>query len=325
VDERVTAAADLQASAPEVRIGLSRAGVTGVQKAVRMQHGDRDALVSAEIDCFVDLDPAQKGVHMSRFPELFEEAIDEVVIDGKLLVENLAEHIAKHIVERQRALRAEVKIAARYPIERLTPVTGLRTQELVTLIGLAAASPTSTRRVVGVEATGINACPCAQGLVREGAAERLGEAGFDEPEVDRILELVPLATHNQRGRGTLYLGTQVRLDAEDLVDIVEQSMSSPIYELLKRPDELFVVEHAHLTPRFVEDSVRLMVKGALDSYSHLEDDDFVLARQVNFETIHNHDVLAERFGTVGELRDELANGGHSPRHTELRDWLRSVV
>jgi GTP cyclohydrolase-4 len=176
-----------------------------------------------------------------------------------------------------------------------------------------------------VEATGINACPCAQGLVREEATERLGEAGFDEADVDRILELVPLATHNQRGRGTLYLGTQVRLDAEDLVDIVEQSMSSPIYELLKRPDELFVVEHAHLTPRFVEDSVRLMVKGALDSYLELEEEDFVLARQVNFETIHNHEVLAERFGTVGELRAELANGGHSARHTELRDWLRSVV
>jgi GTP cyclohydrolase-4 len=325
VDERLTAPPDLQASAPEVRIGLSRAGVTGVQKAVRMQHGGHDALVSAEIDCFVDLDPAQKGVHMSRFPEVFEEAIDEVVIDGKLLVENLAEHIAKHIVERQQALRAEVKIAARYPIERLTPVTGLRTQELVTLIGLAAASPSSTRRVVGVEATGINACPCAQGLVREEATERLGEAGFDEADVARILELVPLATHNQRGRGTIYLGTQVRLDAEDLVDIVEQSMSSPIYELLKRPDELFVVEHAHLTPRFVEDSVRLMVKGALDSYLELEDEDFVLARQVNFETIHNHEVLAERFGTAGELRAELANGGHSARHTELRDWLRSVV
>jgi GTP cyclohydrolase I/GTP cyclohydrolase-4 len=324
VEQRVTATPDLQASAPEVRIGLSRAGVTGVQKAVRMQHGGRDALVSAEIDCFVDLDPAQKGVHMSRFPELFEEAIDEVVIDGKLLVENLAEHIARHIVERQRALRAEVKIAARYPIERLTPVTGLRTQELVTLIGLAAASPHAARRVVGVEATGINACPCAQGLVREEAAERLGEAGFDTSDVRRILELVPLATHNQRGRGTLYLGTEVRLDAEDLVQIVESSMSSPIYELLKRPDELFVVEHAHLTPRFVEDSVRLMIKGALDAYLDLDDDDFALARQVNFETIHNHDVLAERFGTVGELREELANGGHSARHTELRDWLRSA-
>jgi GTP cyclohydrolase IV len=318
-----TSPQDLQASAPEVRIGLSRAGVTGVRKAVRMQHGGEDALVAATIDCFVDLDPAQKGVHMSRFPELFEEAIDETVIGEKLLVEQLAEHIASHIVERQQALRAEVKIAASYPIERLTPVTGLRTQELVTLIGIAAASPQSSRRVVGVEATGINACPCAQGLVRDQATARLGEAGFAESDIGRILELVPLATHNQRGRGELFLGTSLRLDAEDLVDIVERSMSSPIYELLKRPDELFVVEHAHLQPRFVEDSVRLMIKGSLDSYGEaLDENDFVLARQVNFETIHNHDVLAERFGTVGELRRELATGEHSARHTELRDWLQ---
>ena len=324
MERRVTATADLQASVPDVQLGLSRAGVTGVQKAVRMQHGGSDALVSAEIDCFVDLDPAQKGVHMSRFPELFEEAIDELVIGEMLLVERLAEHIARHIVARQDALRAEVRIAARYPIERSTPVTGLRTQELVSLLGVAAASRTASRRLVGVEATGINACPCAQGLVRDRAAERLGEAGFADVDVERILELVPLATHNQRGRGTLFLGTELRLDAEDLVDIVEQSMSSPIYELLKRPDELFVVEHAHLSPRFVEDSVRLMVKSAIDAYGELGDDDFVLARQVNFETIHNHDVLAERFGTVGELRAELANGGHSPAHTELGDWLRAV-
>ncbi|MDQ4081408.1 MAG: GTP cyclohydrolase MptA [Actinomycetota bacterium] len=319
--ERVTAALDVQASRPDVRLALSRVGVTGVQKAVRMQHGGQDALVSAEIDCFVDLDPDQKGVHMSRFPELFGEAIDELVIGEKLLVERLAEHIASHVVERQRACRAEVSIRARYPIERLTPVTALQTQELVTLVGVAAATPTASRRVVGVEATGINACPCAQGLVREQAAERLGEAGFATSEVERILELVPLATHNQRGRGLLYLGTQLRLDAEDLVALVERSMSSPIYELLKRPDELFVVEHAHLAPRFVEDSVRLMVKGVLDEYGDLEDDDFVLARQVNFETIHNHEVLAERSGTVAELRRELEAGETAPRHTVLAEWL----
>jgi GTP cyclohydrolase IV len=321
VAQRVTAVPDLQASPPDVRLGLSRVGVTGVQKAVRMQHAGQEALVSAEVDCFVDLEPDQKGVHMSRFPELFGEAIDELVIPEKLLVEQLAEHIASHIVERQRACRAEVSIRARYPIERLTPVTGLQTQELVTLIGVAAATPSSSRRVVGVEATGINACPCAQGLVREQAADRLGEAGFADADVERILELVPLATHNQRGRGLLYLGTRLRLDAEDLVAIVERSMSSPIYELLKRPDELFVVEHAHVTPRFVEDSVRLMVKSALEDYPDLGDDDFVLARQVNFETIHNHEVLAERFGTVGELRRELSTGEHSARHTELSDYL----
>jgi GTP cyclohydrolase FolE2 len=107
---------DLQASSPEVRIGLSRVGVTGVSKAIRLSHAGKEKLISAQIECTVDLDATQKGVHMSRFPELFEEAIDEVVIGEALLVEALAEHIARHIAERQQALRAEVRIDARYPL-----------------------------------------------------------------------------------------------------------------------------------------------------------------------------------------------------------------
>jgi GTP cyclohydrolase-4 len=284
---------DLQASPPEVRIGLSRAGVTGLSKAIRLRYGDMERLIAAEIDCTVDLDPAQKGVHMSRFPELFAEAIEEVVIGEAFLVEELAEHIAEHIVARQRAGRAEVRISARYPIERRTPVTDLPTQEIVTIVGVAAASEAGVRRIVGVEANGINACPCAQGLVRGSASERLLSAGFEEADV------------------------------EQLVGIVERSMSSPVYELLKRPDELFVVEHAHLQPRFVEDSVRHALAEALETHPSLRDDDFVWSRQVNLETIHAHDVLAERYGTVGELRTELRNGDQLDKHTELREWLSS--
>jgi GTP cyclohydrolase I/GTP cyclohydrolase-4 len=295
--------------------------VKGLAKAIRLRRGRYEKLVSAEISCWVDLDPSQKGVHMSRFPELFEEAIDEVVIGEALLVETLAEHIARSIVRRQQALRAGVEIAARYPLERETPVTHRRTQEMVSLIGVAAASHERARRVVGVEATGINACPCAQGLVRGRAADRLLEAGFGDTDVERILELVPLATHNQRGLGTLYVGTAQTIDAEQLVEIVEQSMSSPVYELLKRPDELFVVEHAHLQPRFVEDSVRVALKTTLETFPELTDADFVSSRQVNLETIHNHDVVAQRHGTVGELRAELEHGLQPKRHTDLEEWL----
>jgi GTP cyclohydrolase IV len=314
-------AGDLQSSEPEVRIGLSRAGVRGVNKAIRLRRGRYEKLVFAEISCSVDLDPQQRGVHMSRFPELFEQAVDELVIGEALLVEELAEHIAQAVVGRQQALRAEVEVTAQYPLQRETPVTRMRTQEMVSLIGIAAASADRVRRLVGVEATGINACPCAQGLVRGRASERLLDAGFGEDDVDRILDLVPLATHNQRGRGTLYVGTDRPINAEDLVEIVERSMSSPIYELLKRPDELFVVEHAHLQPRFVEDSVRVALKHVLETYDELADDDFLWSRQVNLETIHTHDVLAERYGTVGELRAELERGERPSRHTELREWL----
>jgi GTP cyclohydrolase-4 len=314
---------DMQASAPPVELALSRAGVVGVQKAIRIRRGEQEILMAAEIDCTVDLARGQKGVHMSRFPELFDEAIDEAVLGEGLLVEVLADRIASQIVERQAADRAEVRIVARWPLRRRTPVTDLVTQEMISLIGIAAATGTRSRRVVGVEATGINACPCAQGLVRGRAAERLTDAGYGDDEIDRILELVPIATHNQRGRGTLLVGTAEELDAEVLVGIVEESMSAPVYELLKRPDELHVVEHAHLRPRFVEDSVRVALKGLLDTHPALAADDFVLSRQLNLETIHDHDVVAERYGTIGELRGELA-GRPAASGTTLAAWLDPV-
>ncbi len=308
---------DMQASSPPVELALSRAGVTGVQKAIKIRRGEAETTMAADIECTVDLGRGQKGVHMSRFPELFDEAIGEAVLGEASIVEELAELIAQRIVQRQGALRAEVRITARWPMRRMTPVTGLPTQEMVSLIGIAGATEQGSRRVVGVEATGINACPCAQGLVAGRAAERLAEAGFDGGDIERILELVPMATHNQRGRGTLLVGTRHDVDAETLVDLVERSMSAPVFELLKRPDELFIVEHAHLQPRFVEDSVRVALKSLLDEQPGLAADDFVLSRQVNLETIHDHDVLAERWGTVGEVREELA-GGRSDRQTTLQ-------
>lgn len=312
--------ADMQASAAPVELALSRAGVTGVQKAIRIRRGDAETVMAADIECTVDLTRGQKGVHMSRFPEVFEEAIGDAVLGEARIVEEIAEVIARNIVERQNAHRAEVRITARWPMRRETPVTGLPTQEMVSLIGIAAATAATVRRVVGVEATGINACPCAQGLVAGRAAERLTEAGFEADAVEQILQLVPIATHNQRGRGTLLVGTTSEIDAETLVDLVERSMSAPVFELLKRPDELYVVEHAHLQPRFVEDSVRVALKNLLDEVPGLADEDFVLSRQVNLETIHAHDVLAERWGTVGELRREM-HGADAARQTTLADWL----
>jgi GTP cyclohydrolase-4 len=78
-----------------------------------------------------------------------------------------------------------------------------------------------------------------------------------------------------------------------------------------------------LRPRFVEDSVRIALQDTLAAYPALDDADFLFSRQVNLETIHDHDVLAERAGTVGELRAELASGAAGGTQTELAEWLRS--
>jgi GTP cyclohydrolase I/GTP cyclohydrolase-4 len=317
---------DVQAQRPTLHVSLSRVGVTNVEKVIRLGENGTERLYSAKLDCFVDLGPRQKGAHMSRFEEVVNEAIGEVVLgESAFRAETLAQHIAEKVRDRQDALRAEVRIEARYPEYKPAPVSGIPTQELYTLLGAAVASEAGTRRLIGVQAQGITACPCAQGLVAARSRERLLEDGFSEPEIERILEAVPVATHNQRGLGTLHIGCpedcDTDIDAERLVAIVEDSMSSEIYELMKRSDEGAVVEKAHRRPRFVEDCVREMISGVLDSMPELSDRHFVSAHQENLETIHQHNVVATRFGLLGELRREVASGEHVEHHVSMREWL----
>ncbi len=319
---------DVQARRPITSIGLSRVGVTGVEKVIRIRNGGGEQLYYAELECFVDLGPEQKGAHMSRFEEVVGEAIDEVVLSEAFKAETLAAHIAELVRKRQRGLRAEVTIAARYPEHKPAPVSGIPTQEIYTLFGSAVASESGTRRLVGVQAQGMNACPCAQEMIAERSRERLMADDFTSDEVDRILEHVPVATHNQRGIGTLHVGCPEAchepVEAEALLTIVESAMSSEIYELLKRPDEAEVVEKAHARPRFVEDCVREMVRMGVEAFGGLGEDAFLMARQENLETIHKHNVVAERYGLLGELAAEAQSGDQSARHLTMREWLESA-
>jgi GTP cyclohydrolase IV len=320
--------ADVQAQAPTLHVSLSRAGVTGVEKVIRIGAAGEEQLYSARLECFVDLGPDQKGAHMSRFEEVVNDAIGEVILgESAFRAETLAQHIAVLVRDRQDALRAEVTIAARYPEYKPAPLSGILTQEIYTLFGRAVVSARGTRRVVGVAAQGMTACPCAQELVAGRARERLADDGFSADEIERVLEHVPVATHNQRGIGTLHVGCPEDCDAEieatTLLEIVEGSMSSEIYELMKRVDEAAVVEKAHRRPRFVEDCVREMVRGVVDRFPELGDDTFVSAHQENLETIHQHNVVAERFGLLGELRHEILAGQHVAHHTTLREWLEA--
>jgi GTP cyclohydrolase-4 len=320
---------DVQAQLPTVQLGLSQVGVTGVEKVIRIRQNGSEQLFSARFECVVELGPSQKGAHMSRFEEVVNEAIGEVVLgESTFKAETLAEHIAQLVRSRQGARRAEVNVEARFPEHKPAPVSGIQTQELYTLHGSAICTELGTRRLIGVTAQGMTACPCAQELVAASARERLDAQGFDAESIERILEAVPVATHNQRGLGTLYIGCTEQcddeIDATTLVDIVEGSMSSEIYELMKRSDEASVVEKAHRRPRFVEDCVREMVRGVVDAFPAIDDRAFLSARQVNLETIHQHNVVAERFGTFGEIRRELESGVPSPAHTSRRAWLDAL-
>jgi GTP cyclohydrolase-4 len=321
------ASPDVQSSTPATQVSLSRVGVTGVEKVIRVQADGSENLYHADFECFVDLEPRQAGVHMSRFEEVVGEAIDEVVLGEAFRAEVLAAHIAARVRERQGGLRAEVSVTARYPETVETPASGQRTQEIYVLFGTAVDSPRGTRTLTGVQAQGMTACPCAQEMVGGLARERLAEQGFDAEQIELAIEAVPIATHNQRGIGTLHVGCPeggpAWIDAPELLRVVEQSMSSEIYELMKRPDELAVVAKAHAQPRFVEDCVREMVRRVVSDYPELPGEAFVMARQENIETIHRHNVVAERYGMLENLRAELEDGERRRRHTTMREWLEA--
>ena len=318
---------DVQQEVPAVRVALNRAGVSGVRRILRLEVDGKSGVFNGEFSMVADLGGDRSGVHMSRFVENLEEVTLDVLGREHLpmRIERLAEAVAREIVATQEAHEAEVRLRADFALERWTPVSGKRGEETYTLLGLAYAGQHGVRRAVGVEAEGMTACPCAQGMIREHALTELLNAGFSQEQARLALDVVPGATHNQRGRGTLLLGTaQEQLSAvriEDLVEIVEGAMSSETYDLLKRPDEFFVVSKAHRNPRFVEDVVRAIVARALETYEGFGDDGFLFASQRNDESIHKHDAFAETFGCFGEFRAELRGRAAIPK-TELAAWLR---
>jgi GTP cyclohydrolase-4 len=281
----------------------------------------------ADFTMVADLAPDKAGVHMSRFSELLEAATLDVLsrTTEPSRAEDLTESIAREIVLSQGALRADVRLRTEFGLERWTPVSGKRTEETYTLIAIAHADAQRSRRIIGVEAEGMTACPCAQLMVREHSLRELLDAGFSPADANRALDALPVATHNQRGRGGIFLGTEApfgdEVRPEDLVEIVESSMSSETYDLLKRPDEFFVVNKAHHNPKFVEDVVRGILARALDVYGDFPDTTYLGATQVNYESIHKHDAFAEAFGVFGEFRRELRDGAHVDLKTDLATWL----
>lgn len=318
---RISLAHDIQNGKPAVHVRLGRTGVTGITKAILIGDEGHQQWFNATFDLYADLGPSQAGVHMSRFSDALDDELEEIVHSNWSRLEVLAENLAKRIVEKQHARRAEVHVRTVLPLQRWTPVSGQSTQEVYGMLAEAVATPERSRRMIGVEVEGMVACPCAQDMVHSYAAVRLQEEGFPEDVIEKMLSVTPLATHNQRGRATLMIGTESDIDARDLVDLAESAMSSENYGLLKRPDELYIVNKAHAHPRFVEDVARELLRATIEKYREMPDDTFVWVRQRNEETIHKYDVEAEGWGTFGELRAEILENAYLERHISKEEWL----
>ena len=292
----MTLKCDLQYGKGDAQYRLSRVGVKGVRKPIVVQrdgiNGTLNNTLNCSIDIYVDLPKDQKGSHMSRNVEVLNEIVADSIKNPITAIEDMAAEMCRRLlVHHEYALEAQVNIEAEYFRASKTPL-GKDTFESYTLLsGAHIERDGDLTKMIGVEVVGMTACPCGQQTVTE------------------MLEIQsehPVMTHNQRNVVTLmvYLPEDRSVEANDLIDLVEASFSSPTYELLKRPDEGQVIINAHSNTKFVEDVVRAVLDNFVKKYPDLPDDVFIDVISDSEESIHKHDAFAEREATLGELRQE---------------------
>ncbi|MCX6675579.1 MAG: GTP cyclohydrolase MptA [Methanothrix sp.] len=305
---------DIQACVPDYPINLTRVGVTGVKKLVKVERGndERPIVLISNFEVFVDLPSDRKGANLSRNFEVIDDVLEEAINRPVYEIEELCGEIAKRLLSRHEyANRAEVKMKSEYIVRRQTPVTKVTCQEVVDIFAEAVARSGPSgylKKTVGAEVLGTTACPCAQEIMREQVKQELANLGITPEIAEDFVKRLPIATHNQRGRGSISIEVRDRrcVSIDRIIKIIEESMSSKVYGLLKRPDEAVVVAKAHSNPKFVEDCVRTMAQKVVEAFSDLPDDAAVSLKQINEESIHQHNAFAERTATMGELRAELA-------------------
>ena len=248
---------DTQSERDTRRLPIDRVGVKGLRYPVQVLDKDRSTQSTvATVQLTVDLPHHFKGTHMSRF-------IEVLAAHGPVIhVENIRD-ILEQTASRLQSSCAHLDIEFPFFLEKRAPATGSPGLMDYTV----RFSATLQRRKLDFIVTAIvpvtTLCPCSTAISKSGA-------------------------HNQRGQVSLSVRTRKPMWIEDMVRLAEESASSELYSLLKRPDEKFVTERAYANPVFVEDLVRAVAQ-------RCDRDKNILWYRVeveNFESIHNHNAYA---------------------------------
>lgn len=240
---------DVQTRAPDIKISLTRVGVNGVRKLLKIpRNGERPIVLLADFSCFVDLPPSQKGTHMSRNLEAINEIIGEIVGKPVYELESLCEDMVKEILKRHDyASRCEVEMESKLMMMRKAP-SGKREQEFVKLIARGIAHKNKKPNIeleIGAEVRGLLLHPHAKGGPSPGCGQRAGAS---------LIVQVPS-------------GRMVKI--EDIVDILESVMSSRAYGFLTEDEEKMVLDGACISPKSASGVVDDILKEAESRFAHL--------------------------------------------------------
>jgi len=304
---------DIHRLSPPIRLKINRVGVKDVKKQITREFNGNLEILNVKINAYIDIPATLKGAHISRNLEAINEIIEETIKGKTTSIEDFCVDLAKKLLEKHEyASNSEVTVEAEYPVEKNTPATNLPTQQMYIIHAGALVwkekEKVEVKKWIGIETEGLTVCPCAQELVKNYVKQKLLNMNLRENLVNTIVEAIPIASHLQRGKALLlvYVQEHEKIDLKDLIEIVESSFSSPIFDLLKRPDEQQLLINAYKNPKFAEDVVRTMLKNFLEKYGNkLSDNTLLIAQQESYESIHGHNVYAERVLTLKELKEEV--------------------
>ncbi|MEM4576049.1 MAG: GTP cyclohydrolase MptA [Candidatus Nezhaarchaeales archaeon] len=290
---------DVHEKKPTFSIPLQFVGVKGVKMPVAfVKFGGKPHYTLPVFDAYINLPSTMKGIHASRHYQVIAEVVSHFAMKaGKL--EDICEKMAIALLEKHDyASRSYVKAKGEIIFESRVENSDLISFEPCLLIGkawgLRSKGQITAKKAVGVSVKGMTACPCALEYVKE----KVRQFFEDKPSIE-----IPLATHMQRVTGKILIEVPqgYDLDAIKLVKIIQRSVSSPTYGLLKRSDEGEVICKAVLNPKFAEDVIRSMVKAIVEEFKDFPKSTFFECYVRSEESIHKHDLVAKQKGTIGEF------------------------
>jgi len=253
---------DVQGRADDRQLPIDEVGITGIRYPVAVlerESGKQDTV--AQVSMSVDLRPEVKGAHLSRFVEVLHDCAGEISPGSiPLILSALRERLDSHT--------ANISISFPYFLRRHAPVTGLAAY-MDYQCRIRARLAKDLEVVVAVVVPVTSVCPCSKAISDYGA-------------------------HNQRSHIAIEActrsdaSTPAPLWVEELIDVAEATASSPVFPLLKRPDERYVTMHAHDHPVFVEDMAR-EVAHALSPDPRIA---WFSVEAASDESIHNHQAFA---------------------------------
>ncbi|MCP8323613.1 MAG: GTP cyclohydrolase MptA [Candidatus Methylarchaceae archaeon HK02M2] len=304
---------DIHGKYPEINLSLNKVGIVGLKMPIGyISLKNKPVIVVPTFDVFIDLPSSQKGIHTSRNYEVITDVLSKYV--GKMYkLEDVSVAISKELLEKHEyATRSEVKAHGEAIFERETPKTRILSYEPFKMMAKAYAKrradgSISAKRMIGIGLTGITACPCVKEVLKKISEKEIEKLGITTNKVRKIMNKIPMATHMQRAQSSIIIEIPdgVEMDAIRLVQIITDSMSSSTFEILKRSDEAELVLRAAFNLRFVEDCVRYMMYYVIRDFPDFPDSTYLMFKVRSMESIHQHDMVAKRKTTLGEIRNEL--------------------